>query len=241
MSHITSRRSTLITLISLLSLHLMANYFAVRSVIMTSLNRRRTNIVYGTYRKDGTVLSPLQASRMERIFQRPDALLDSPTNMFLGVCTVCKSFKDFLHSTDPVRRNRNELESSSSVSIANLLNLYDSEKFLLCPGSADQCARTRYIVYICFKDNAGPEDRLKAWVHAYEFSLLNSKVASKSDGPVKLIELLQESLSRVLFYFPDLLTKLASAGWDTSIDAIVTTSVMPVIFTRDEATSEKKY
>ncbi|KKK15012.1 hypothetical protein AOCH_005269 [Aspergillus ochraceoroseus] len=47
-SHVTSFAATWLCLLSLLALHLIFNYAAVRSVQMTSLNRQRANIVFST-------------------------------------------------------------------------------------------------------------------------------------------------------------------------------------------------
>ncbi|TNN70062.1 RUS1 family protein C16orf58 [Liparis tanakae] len=49
-------------------LHLFANYKAVRSVVMETLNEARLSIVVQQYLRDGRVLSPLEANRREPVF-----------------------------------------------------------------------------------------------------------------------------------------------------------------------------
>lgn len=49
-------------------LHLFANYKAVRSVVMETLNEARLSIVLQAYLKDGQILSPLEANQREPVF-----------------------------------------------------------------------------------------------------------------------------------------------------------------------------
>ncbi|XP_046893676.1 RUS1 family protein C16orf58 homolog [Hypomesus transpacificus] len=49
-------------------LHLFANYKAVRSVVMETLNEARLNILLRQYLSDGRVLSPQEANRREPVF-----------------------------------------------------------------------------------------------------------------------------------------------------------------------------
>lgn len=49
-------------------LHLFANYKAVRSVVMETLNEARLSIVLQEYLKDGRILSPLEANQTEPVF-----------------------------------------------------------------------------------------------------------------------------------------------------------------------------
>ncbi|KAL0993295.1 hypothetical protein UPYG_G00105790 [Umbra pygmaea] len=49
-------------------LHLFANFKAVRSVVMETLNEARLSIVLQQYLKDGRVLSPLEANHKESVF-----------------------------------------------------------------------------------------------------------------------------------------------------------------------------
>lgn len=49
-------------------LHLFANYKAVRSVVMETLNEARLAIVRHQYLRDGRVLAPLEANHKEPVF-----------------------------------------------------------------------------------------------------------------------------------------------------------------------------
>lgn len=50
------------------ALHLFANYKAVRSVVMETLNEARLSIVLQEYLKDGHILGPLEANQREPVF-----------------------------------------------------------------------------------------------------------------------------------------------------------------------------
>ncbi|KAM8962415.1 RUS family member 1-like [Pelodytes ibericus] len=56
---------TYLLFILLTSLHLYANYRAVRSIVMETLNQSRLSIVLDHYLREGRVLSPSAANRME--------------------------------------------------------------------------------------------------------------------------------------------------------------------------------
>lgn len=49
-------------------LHLFANYKAVRSVVMETLNEARLSIILQQYLRDGRVLSPAEANQREPVF-----------------------------------------------------------------------------------------------------------------------------------------------------------------------------
>uniref|UniRef100_A0A6Q2Y9E1 RUS family member 1 n=1 Tax=Esox lucius TaxID=8010 RepID=A0A6Q2Y9E1_ESOLU len=49
-------------------LHLFANFKAVRSVVMDTLNEARLAIVFHQYLKDGRILNPLEANQKESVF-----------------------------------------------------------------------------------------------------------------------------------------------------------------------------
>uniref|UniRef100_A0AAY4DEJ9 RUS family member 1 n=1 Tax=Denticeps clupeoides TaxID=299321 RepID=A0AAY4DEJ9_9TELE len=90
-------------------LHLVANYKAVRTVVMDTLNKDRLSIVLQQYLHDGQVLSPQEANRREPVFLE----FRKKVNIKLGVCAhilieaacqaLCISF--VLHGIIPPERN----------------------------------------------------------------------------------------------------------------------------------------
>ncbi|KZS97189.1 DUF647-domain-containing protein, partial [Sistotremastrum niveocremeum HHB9708] len=85
---IVSPFATWTSLFALLAIHLLMNYFAVRNVIMTSLNQQRSSIVFANFiHSPTTILSPRQVSLRERIFE-PEGLLRLADETVIGSCTV---------------------------------------------------------------------------------------------------------------------------------------------------------
>lgn len=61
-------RLTFILFFLFTALHLFANYKAVRSVVMETLNEARLAIVLRRYLLDGQIPSPAEANRREPVF-----------------------------------------------------------------------------------------------------------------------------------------------------------------------------
>ncbi|KAM5126174.1 RUS family member 1, partial [Mantella aurantiaca] len=72
---------TYLLFLLLTSLHLYANYRAVRSVVMETLNQSRLNIILEHYLQEGRILRPAEANRMEPLLPG----LGSQVPLSLGV------------------------------------------------------------------------------------------------------------------------------------------------------------
>jgi hypothetical protein len=88
-----TRTSTYTALFALVVGHLLANYFAVRSVVLRSLNRQRSSILWSTFRNstDGNrivILTPTEVSNREIILEIilviPGRLRDAVSNRVIG-------------------------------------------------------------------------------------------------------------------------------------------------------------
>lgn len=64
---VEGRQAVLCWMLILVGIHLWTNYQAVRSVQMCTLNRQRTSIVVGEYRRTGAILRPEQVAQGESI------------------------------------------------------------------------------------------------------------------------------------------------------------------------------
>ncbi|KAI5118239.1 hypothetical protein M0805_008875 [Coniferiporia weirii] len=213
MAHINSRSATWTALLLFLFIHLGTNYLAVRAVTLVTLNRQRANIAYGLYcARSGVVPTPSEVARRERIFEIPGALREPVSGSYMGACTICVSAKEFLDASARGPR-------TSGLSITDSLNVFRDEAYFLtvAPKARRPCS-----IYLCFKDGAGPSDRLKAWLNVYELARLVSK--GSNDTPA-LPEVVRSSLETVGGKFPDFIEKAREAGWDLSTDAVVTQSV----------------
>lgn len=235
MSHVTSRKTTWMVLLLLLTVHLVMNYLAVRSVILTTLNRQRATIVYSHYRAKGGVLSPFQAACRERIFEHSGTIRDVATGSRLGTCRICCSFSEFLHLSGLDRRQKADTNSRSPTQI---LSIFQDERYLLCPGPDFSKTRRRMVV-ICFKENAGPEDHLKAWLHAYEVIALHAQRPKEDTKSIPIGGTIDTSLQAIRVAFPNLLTELKHKGWDTKNGTIVTKPVRSVSTVDLHGSSEK--
>lgn len=237
MSHVTSRKTTWMVLLLLLTVHLVMNYLAVRSVILTTLNRQRATIVYSHYRAKGGVLTPFQAACRERIFEHSGTIRDVATGSRLGTCRICCSFSEFLHLSGLDRRRKADTNSRSPTQI---LSVFQDERYLLCP-CLDSSKSRRLMLAICFKENAGPEDHLKAWLHAYEVIALHAQRPKEDikSTPIPIGDAVNTSMQAIRVAFPSLLTELKLKGWDTKNGTIVTNPVRSVSTVNLHGSSEK--
>lgn len=209
-SRVTSFAATWTALILLLTTHLGMNYCAVRSVHMTSLNRQRTNIVFSTliesdseaielgapdiFRRpeaqsakkisQWTLLSPKQAARYERIFERDGVLrwqaatTSTSTALKLGSCRIGTSLSTLL-------RALSETSGINSLRIPfpiqRLLSLYSHESYILFvqpSRSAGSGSAT-----IVLKSGCSAQSQIKAWVHALLAARLFAEISSSSSQP----------------------------------------------------------
>uniref|UniRef100_A0A8B9M3H6 Zgc:162613 n=1 Tax=Astyanax mexicanus TaxID=7994 RepID=A0A8B9M3H6_ASTMX len=83
---LTSCLLTFILFFLFTALHLFANYKAVRSVIMETLNEARLSIVLQQYLLDGRILSPAEANQREPVF------LGGPAELQLALKNNTKSY-----------------------------------------------------------------------------------------------------------------------------------------------------
>ncbi|TDL24306.1 DUF647-domain-containing protein [Rickenella mellea] len=225
-SHITSRSATWTALLVLLAVHLTTNYLAVRSVVMTTLNRQRTNIVYTTYRERRMTLKPSQVARIERIFEYNGAIRNAHSGAFLGKCKIGSSFRmEALASPSP---------PSKEVAFGDLLTIFADEQYILWhkpPRSFN--SPEKVVLYIWCKEEATPLTHLMAWIHTIEFAeRLRSSEKRSHDEP--LAEMYRSTLNHVQSIFPVFLKELESAGWTPNVGAFLTNSARTVSFEETE-------
>ncbi|THH06553.1 hypothetical protein EW145_g4005 [Phellinidium pouzarii] len=210
MKHVNSRSATWTALLLLLFIHLGTNYLAVRAVILTTLNRQRANIAYGLYRKQGNAVpTPFEVARHERIFEISTALREPTSGTYLGMT-----------------------EKKAGFSLVDSLKTFQDETYSLAVKSGRPCT-----IYLCFRDGASPEDRLKAWLNALELAHLSIENLT---GTLTELEVVRSSRHRTRDMFPEFVEKAKKAGWDLSIDAIVTQTIRPMVVEYYDSVGEKK-
>ncbi|OXV07670.1 hypothetical protein Egran_04565 [Elaphomyces granulatus] len=197
-SHVTSVHATWAALFLLLTLHLSANYAAVRSVQMTSLNRQRANIVFSTlldsdqeldletlicggrdtqdtpiktWSRLYRTLRPEEVARRERIFERDGVLRWIPESLSSSqpVIGFCQIGGSL---QDLVILMMNQRSSSSSPDLLHgLIRLFSLEAYVLFISHRANIPQA----FIVLKKGCTPVQQLKAWTHA----LLVSRVLSR--------------------------------------------------------------
>ncbi|OAT06357.1 DUF647 domain-containing protein [Blastomyces gilchristii SLH14081] len=168
-SRVSTPFATWATLLFLLLVHLSTNYAAVRSVNMTTLNRQRANIVFSTLFEDGRVLTPKQASKCERIFERDGVLRWKASAATLGSCRIGVSFQELLCGS----RGRVNSIRDINIDIRRLLHLFREEEYILWFNSSDKGGT------IVLKNSVTPLSQLKAWSHAL---MVAKRIADLREG-----------------------------------------------------------
>jgi len=215
--HITTRSATWISLIALLFLHLLTNYLAVRSVVMTSLNRQRLTIAYTSYRADGKIPTPADVSQREQILDFRGGLAD-----YGGPCGTCCIESDGSNLVTAA-------QEEPGVRWDELCRIHEREKFILGPNRTSARNRKPQSACIYFKTGWTPRDSLSAWIYALEFLRIQTP-ASPSGRVVfnQSIDTLGESLVASRETVSKFVDGLQEAGWNLENTCIVTESISTV-------------
>jgi len=223
-SHITSTLATWVALISLLAIHLATNYKAVRCVAMHTLNRQRTNIVFSTFQEIGTILTPKQTSRRERILERSGVLRWADSSV-LGHAVIGVPFATLLTSLAAADGHRpmGLVEDENSIArLEEFASIFRMQKYLLWPAASSRTSAPK--VLICLKSGATAYDQVKAWCHALMVAkeLSRRSYREKHDGYDEKIGLVQATTSVMNETFADMAKRMVETGWDLDTACIET-------------------
>ena len=159
---ITSPLATWIALLSLVAIHLLTNYLAVRSVTMTSLNRQRANILFSHLLTTGNVLYPAEVAEREKVFEE-DGVLRWSNGQKLGWAKIGVSLGTLLEKLG----RRDQMTGSVKVTDGGDDWLKEQEwqccvkdKYSSCWVQQDSTA------YIMLGQNCEPWQQLRAWMQA---------------------------------------------------------------------------
>lgn len=214
----------------LLAVHLGTNYKAVTSVALRTLNRQRANIVFSTLSDSGVVVTPMQASKLERVFER-DGVLRWQDSEILGYARIGTRFTELVGSLSDDASSLGygaPLASggemnAQGISISNVAKVFRNEKHLLWYDS-----QKRWVT-ICLRNGITPEEQLKAWVHAlFVAKEVRHREKRRSDGGntqmsgEALLGVLETTLHDLGVSFPSTIERLRKAGWDLSTTALET-------------------
>lgn len=203
----------------LLSIHLAMNHAAVRAVKMKTLNRQRACLVLSAMFEDGTVLTPAQASRQERIFEQDGALRWKGGRM-MGRALIGVSLQRLLGSLGRRHRATGSV-TSGSIGLERLLEVFRGEKYLLWYDARDGTGM------IVLQEGASASTQLKAWAHALQTARRAGARGPGLDGGDGLQEVLQ-GLEEVNRGWDEHLRLLTAAGWDVDAASLETTSAIRI-------------
>ncbi|KAG1731112.1 DUF647-domain-containing protein [Suillus paluster] len=218
--YITTRSSTYTALFVLVFGHLLANYLAVRSVVLRSLNRQRSSILWSTFRNSighgrSVVLTPRDVSNREIILDISSRIRDASTNRVIGHCSLGVSVQHAMTRCNPSHALK-------------MLQHFQEEPYVLFVADRRSWGRRGASILVCFKEGYGSMNQLRAWLHALEIAAVWSArpthpTASETEDIVFLAhETLRKEFSRFMGC-------LKEAGWNIEEDAMMMGSPGSVI------------
>ncbi|RDB30290.1 RUS1 family [Hypsizygus marmoreus] len=225
--HLSTPGLTYGALFLLVALHLIINYLGVRGLELRSLNRQRAGIAWNAFRLSGGVKvpSPAEISKLEKILGQPDVFRDD-SGRIIGRCIIGSSFSDVFRGPFPAR----------------LLSLFEQERYLLwydhqsLSRSSDrdnQTIRAPLRLHILLKEGYGPNDQLKAWIHAAELCRTNAHatqaVQAGNRGDDESSLLIHTTYRQSAKAFPTFIRYLRDAGWNTDDVALMAGSPKAVL------------
>lgn len=258
-SFVTGAGATWGVLLGLLGVHLAMNYWAVRAVVLTSLNRQRACVVFSYLMGDGEaprVLSPREVAEQERIFERDgvlrcvdkwDGVLRSDGEMrksksdIVGYCKIGVSMQTLLSRINASQRTQSGAFDKLPIKISDLLDVFASEGYILwLPEHSSSTPHTREAMIVLKKD-CTPLDQLKAWMHAWILVQLHERnpLGLSIQHPEKpsadpRLQALKISLAMTRQAFDLHAPALRQAGWNLDIAALETRAGVRAVIAREQ-------
>ncbi|KAG2133335.1 DUF647-domain-containing protein [Suillus clintonianus] len=224
--YITTRTSTYTALFVLVFGHLLANYLAVRSVVLRSLNRQRSSILWSTFRNskaDGrpVVLIPRDVSNREIILDFPNSIRDAVTNKVIGHCSLGVSVQY-------------AMTRCSTSHVLKMLQHFQEEPYVIFVAEPRTWGRRGPSILVCFKEGYGSLDQLRAWLHALEIAAIWSARAMRAGASASEVEDMVLSTRETLRKeFSRFLGCLKETGWNVEEGAMMMGSPGSVIMSSE--------
>ena len=194
------------------------NYLAVRAVSMDTFNRQRANIVFSALIEDDIALSPQEASRQERVFER-DGVLRWKSKV-VGFCRIGVALHEMLISSGAVQESLGSA-TRLQIELGELTRVFEREKYLLSWNPQSREAM------ITLKKGATPVSAVKGWTHALLLAKATSSTRTASaavSGELTSMQELELSLADHSQRFDKYVERLRAAGWDFDSAALETAS-----------------
>ncbi|KAG2359614.1 vitamin B6 photo-protection and homoeostasis-domain-containing protein [Suillus spraguei] len=222
--YITTRTSTYTALFLLVFGHLLANYLAVRSVVLRSFNRQRSSILWSTFRNpkagvDGhpVVLTPRDVSNREIILDISSRIRDAVANRITGDCSLGVS----------VRYATTRCNTSH---VLKMLQHFHEEPYVLFVAVPRSWGRRRPCILVSFKEGYGSLDQLRAWLHALEIAAMWSAQHTRPNpSPSEIEDMVLSSHETLRKEFSRFMEYMKEAGWNVEEGAMMMGSPGSVI------------
>jgi len=204
------------------------NYFAVRSVVLRTLNRQRACILWTSFKApNGTLFertpTPADVASKEMLFGAPSSLREASTGRLMGRCILGMSF-------------RNITSQCAAEHIASALHVFADERYMLFIAGGKGHGLHGINALVCFRDGYRPMDQLQAWIHAIEAT---RRLCGLGDD-VDLVDVLRSTLLATREALPGFLQSLVEAGWETGDDLMMFGSPNHLILGTDQGLEDMR-
>jgi hypothetical protein len=220
--YITTRTSTYTALFFLVFGHLLANYLAVRSVVLRSFNRQRSNILWSTFRNSKTgadgrsvALTPKDVSNREIILDIPSRIRDAVTNRIIGHCSLGVSVQY-------------AMTRCTTSHVLKMLQHFQAVPYVLFVAEPPSWGQRGPCILVSFKEGYGSLDQLHAWLHAQEIAAMWSAQHMRP-SPSKIEDLVLSTHETLRKEFSRFMGCMKEAGWNIEEGAMMMGSPGSVI------------
>ncbi|KAG1867617.1 vitamin B6 photo-protection and homoeostasis-domain-containing protein [Suillus tomentosus] len=208
--YITTRTSIYTALFFLVFGHLLANYLAVRSVILRSFNRQRSSILWSTFRNpkagaDGrsVCLTPRDVSNREIILDILSRIRDAVADRVIGHCSLGVSVQYAMtHYNTP--------------HILKMLQHFQEEPYVLFVAESRSWGRRGPCILVSFKEGYGSLDQLRVWLHALEIAAMWSTrhMRPSVTSPSEIEDVVLSTHETLGKEFSGFMRCMKEAGWN---------------------------
>lgn len=223
--YITTRTSIYTTLFFLVFGHLLANYLAVRSVVLRSLNRQRSSILWSTFRNvkagaDGRpiVLTPRDVSTREIILDIPSRIRDAVANKVIGHCSLGVSVQY-------------AMARCNTPHVLKMLQHFQAEPYVLFVAEPGSWGQRGPCILVSFKEGYVSLDQLRAWLHALEVAAIWS--ARPNPSPSEIEDMVLSTRETLRKEFSHFIWYVKEAGWNVEEGAMMMGSPGSVIMSSE--------
>lgn len=184
---------------------------------MDTLNRQRACLCFSHLFDTGSVLSPEEISKKERIFERSSFIRWNGGDA-IGRATMGVSIFKIVSALGSTHHITNSVKQGQS-SLTGLIDIFAEEDYLLC------YAWSQDTVLIALKESIRPVSQLQAWAHAMLLIRdLQQRSRAEREDSAAIAKLIDTSLRELKSSWTKDTAALAAAGWDLDVASLETVS-----------------